>query len=719
MRWQRAAQAVIAVFVIGFIVVLVLTLRQERATQTQEPPPERINEKSTLESQGGGTNTLTDPSGRKQWEIKWGTHVVLPDGRSRFSGGVEVIINRGEGPIHVEADDADVTQEEEGVQAAVFRGNVRLTGAGGLQVTTAEATYSGADGIITIPGAMEFSKGRMTGSGVGATYDQNRDVLWILDQSTIAVAPGSDGQGGLDAVAAKAGLARADHYLLLEGDARIEGEGRIIQGDQITIRLTEDDERVRMLEVRGNSRISGGQGAPQDMSARDIDLTYGDDGRTLQTARLVEKAVVQLPDQGGGAGKRVAGNTIDIAMGPDGATVTGLTANDDVQVDLPAEGESPAKRIRSATLTAAGQAGTGLRTATFAGGVEYRETHAGARGAPALNRTARSQQLLIETDPGLGALQKADFRGNVQFNDQPDFRAEAQQGVYHVAGGRLQLMSLNGVPGPASPRVMDGKVSIAARTIDITLSSREMIADASVRSTIIPQRSTKARGGETRIPSMLDQDKEVNVTSDGLSYDSAGATYTGNATLWQEKTTIKGETIHIDEKNGNLTASGGATTVFMFEETDATTGKQKLVESTGRSETFVYTDAKRLATYTGKAQINGAQGNVSGDRIDLFLKPDVNELERAEASGADGSVVVREGPRVAKGNHLTYTAADDKYLMIGTPVEVIEENKGSCSITHGAEVTFSRTSETAGVRGNTLFPHTSRTLPACPPELKR
>ena len=65
---------------------------------------------------------------------------------------------------------------------------------------------------------------------------------------------------------------------------------------------------------------------------------------------------------------------------------------------------------------------------------------------------------------------------------------------------------------------------------------------------------------------MLAQDKEVNVTSNRLVYTAAGATYTGDAKLWQDKTTVKGATILIDEKTGNLTASGGATTVFMFDE---------------------------------------------------------------------------------------------------------------------------------------------------------
>lgn len=729
MGWQRAAQAVIAILVIGFIVVLITTLRQERARPQQAPPTPRLDEKSMSETQGKGSTSITDPSGRERFVIDFdGSHIALPGGRQRMSKNVRLTINRPDRSFIVAADELDLLLKGGADLAeATFRGNVRLTGAGGLDVTAAEATYSERDGVVTIPGAVAFTKGRMKGSGIGATYDQPREVLWILDQAKIAVAPGPGGEGGLNATATKAGLARTEHYLVLDGAARIEGEGRVIEANVVTIRLTADDERVQMLELRGNSRITGGSGGPQAMSARDIDLTYGPDGRTLQSAKLVESAVLQLPGSGaagaggagtGGAGKRVAGDTIDLAMGPDGTTVTNLNANGRVQVDLPAEGDSAAKRIRSTTLVAAGAPGSGLQNAKFGGGVDYRETRAARKGVAALDRAARSQSLTLDTKPGLGALEKADFRGNVNFADGPDFKAEGQQGIYHIAGDRLELMPAEGEPGP-SPRVSDAKISVSARTIVFVLSTRDMTAETKVRSTIMPQKAGSKPGGEARIPSMLAQDKEVNVTSNLLTYTQAGATYSGNVTLWQDKTTIKGATILIEDTSGNLTASGGATTFFIFEEADRKTGVRKPVESTGKADTFVYNDAKRLATYTGQAQVNGAQGNVTGDRIQLFLKPGVNELERAVADGTGGSVIVREGQRIAKGDHLTYTAADDNYLMIGRPVIVIEEKKGTCSETVSAKVTFSRTSEGAGVQGNDIFPGTSKTLPSCPPELKR
>ncbi|MEX2661896.1 MAG: LptA/OstA family protein [Vicinamibacterales bacterium] len=279
-------------------------------------------------------------------------------------------------------------------------------------------------------------------------------------------------------------------------------------------------------------------------------------------------------------------------------------------------------------------------------------------------------------------------------------------------------MPADGEPGP-SAHVTDGRLSVQARTIAFVLSSREMTADTRVRSTILAQTSPSARGGEARIPPMLAQDKEVNVTSNRLQHKGSSATYSGDAKLWQGKTTIKAGSIVIEEKSGNLTASEAVATVFVFEEVDPKTGSRTSAESTGKADAFSYDDARRLATYTGKAQLQGTQGHLTGDRILLYLKADQNELERTEAFGINGSVVVREGPRIGKGNHLTYIAADDTYLMTGTPVEVVEEKQGTCTITLGAELKFSRSSETAQVRGTPIFPHTIKTLPSCPAELKR
>ena len=102
---------------------------------------------------------------------------------------------------------------------------------------------------------------------------------------------------------------------------------------------------------------------------------------------------------------------------------------------------------------------------------------------------------------------------------------------------------------------------------------------------------------------------------------------------------VDGDTIVVDDKTGNLTARGNVRT-----DDDARRRRSEDEADASRRETtatarhFVYDDAKRLATYTGptaQAHLIGAQGDVTAKSIELFLKEDANELERAE--GYDGN----------------------------------------------------------------------------------
>jgi lipopolysaccharide transport protein LptA len=714
-RWQRVAQAAIVIFVVGFIAVVVVTLRRETATPAQPSSIPQREDDTAIAQNLSGCEQLQSSGGRLIFTVKCGKHFSYKDGRQRLLDNVEISLPRDDREFVVRADEAEITPKDEGVSTATFTGNVRLTSEGGLVVTGGQASYVDSTGILTIPGPVEFTKGRMKGSGLNATYDRTREVLWIQEQAQVAVGPDpKTGDPGSDASANAIGLARAEHYLRLVGNGRLTSEGRTLEADDIVIRLTDDDQYVRAMELRGNSRITGSAGGPQSMSARDIDLAYAEDGRTLQTARLVENAVVQLD---AASGKRVSGRTIDIGMGPNGTTVTRLDANERVQVDLPAEGPSPAKQILAASLAAAGPPDNGLQQATFTGNVEYTEARRG-RGNESAQRSARSDVLVVDTKPGLGAIDRADFRGRVTFTSGSDLTAEAPQGIYFIDKDRLELLPGKGLPGKP-PNVRDGRMSVTARTINVTISTRELSAETDVQTTITPSKGAKAQG---KTPSLMQQDEAINARSNRLTYNgsTSQAVYSGAVTLWQEPdTTIRADTINVDDKSGDLTATGKAVTTFIVEETDQKTGTRKRTPTHGTAETFRYIDAKRLAVYEGGAHLNGPQGDVTGDKIELFMKSGVNEVERAEAYATTGKVEIRDGNRIATGLRLTYTAANQEYLIVGKPVVIVEEDNGTCKEVVGATATFNRAAGSMQIQGKEPFASKSRTLKTCPAGLKR
>ncbi len=672
MRWQRPARIAIAVLVVAFAVVVALALRRGK----QQPPvqAEIRREHADSVSEAGRVTFKSAEAGRTSFALVAGTHSTFPDGRNEFGGGVRVDSERNGRRFVIRSETAEVMplkEGERGIKTGRFVNDVRLTTADGLEISAAEATYQNSDGVVTIPGPVEFAKGRLKGRGIGATYDTEREVLWVLASSHVTVAPDETGAGAMEADAKSAGLARAEHYARLLGEARIVTEGRTIRGDEITIRLSEDDKRVQRLELRGNSRIDGGGGGPQSMAASEIDLTYAEDGKALQFARLVENAQVQLAGSPGAAGRRVDGRNIDIALAPDGTTVTNLTANERVQVDLPAEGDLPARRITSDTLVAAGTPAGGLQEATFAGNVVFRETRPARGKAAALDRTARSLRLVARTKPGFGAIEQADFRGNFRFSDGQS-SAEAPHAVYQVDADRIDL-SPSEDPGPPAPMVSDSKIEVRARTIEFTVSGRKLKADTDVRSSMQPQKKPPAGSEATKLPSLLNDSETVSVTANRLDYDGAASTasYTGSARLWQgNDTSIRAGVIVLDDRNGNLVAREKVETRMIVEHVDSKTGERKRVPQTGRGETFEYNDAARLATYTTSAYLEGPQGIVTAERIVLHLKEKVSELDKAEAFDR---VTLKEGVRLVQGSKLVYTAADDTYIVTGPPVLIIEE----------------------------------------------
>ena len=714
--WQKRLRLAIALFVAIFAIALVVSLiRGRKAAAPLVTVPPKLDE--TAVSQGGAGHVDTRTEGKGGISLKFGNQVTYADNRTKLGGGVTLEIPDKNGrSIKIESKEAEITRPPgKQIGTAVLTGGVKLTTSDGIVITSPLATYNDDEQIARIPGALEFQKGRMKGSGVGATFDQTRNVLWILDRAKIDVAPEKDGGGEIHVTAKTAGMARNEHYMKFQGDARLEGQGHIVTGDEVTTYLTEDDERMTRMELRGNARITGKPGAsgPQDMMAKDIDLAYAEDGRTLQSARMVENAAMQLPGEKGKAGRRITGKTIDVAMAPDGSTVTNLAATENVQVDLPAEGETPARRIRSASLlatgpsTGSGQAAAGIQSATFSGDVEFRESRAAKGKTTAMDRTARAARLDLKTKPGFGDIEQASFHNNVHFTDGTKTTADAPTAVYAIGQDRLDLSVGQGDTG-RGPHVSDGRISVEAARISMALTSQVLKADTNVRSTMIGSKPGAKPDG-VRMPSMLKQEQPVNVKSNRLDYDGANAKaiYDGNARLWQDDTVIRGDKITVEDKTGNLHATGNVvTSMALTEAGDKPAGaKPAAVEATTTTaEDLLYEDARHRATYTGKVHMNGPSGDVTAAKIELFLAEQGGQLERAEA---DGNVVSRQELRRAYGQHLIYHPKDGTYTMTGSPVKVYDDTPGDCRMTEGATATFQRVGSASSVQGSDAFPQKS------------
>lgn len=682
MRWQRAARLVIAIAAVTFAVVLARSMKTRSTPETPAPVPQ-TDPTAVVEGEGGTTFRVQGE--HENVRVRYDRLLTYATGASKMIG-VTVVTSRSGRTYTVTSGEGQFGENESSIELS---GGVRLEATDGMIVTGDRATYVQAEELIRIPGAATFARGRMHGSGTRLDYDQKQDVVTIAEHARIEVDRHSDGTPGMSLAAGSLTFRRIEKIANLERDATITQRGQTLQADTAVAHLSQDEQQLESLELRGNSRITAAPGATgglQALKGRDIDLRYGAESALLEKAFIMGDADVQLAGERGQQGRRVVSNTMEIGLAPDGTTPISLVARDNVRVQMPGAQNEPTRTIAAQSLDGVGDAAHGLTGAHFAGNVQFAEQKAG------VDRAARSQLLDVIMAPGFGAIQDARFSRNVRFAEGQMF-ATAAAARYAIDRGVLELTGSE--PGSLTPHVVNEQLMVDATRIDMTLEGPLLQAAGSVKSILQPKKSG-GNGAQTegRMPSMLKDDQPVNVTANSLAYDgnASRALYTGNALLWQGETSVKGSAITMDSNSGDLSAAGPVTTSTMLLQEDK--GETRKVASIGTAKEFAYTDALRRATYTGEAHITGPQGDLTSPRVELFLKPSGDELERVEAY--DG-VTLRGDGRKTTGVRLTFFGADQRYLVTGTPVSIID----ACGReTIGRTLTFFRATDRIVVDGN-------------------
>ncbi len=701
MRWQQAARFGVAAVGVGTAVAL-FVLRRQPPPVAAPAPVIAVKDKSARMEGGPCRTRLTDLStGKDRGEIECAASQHYDDGRNRYE---KIHLTRTDDPPFELW--ADVLESRgRGVRDAtlpgelVFTGHVRMKTKDGLQVDTDRATYDDGTGIITMPGAVTFVKGRLSGRGVGATYNRGAQTFEFLDQAHADVAPDAEGKGAARATSKMMTMLRGSKMLRLDQKASIVTATETLAADVEHLYFTDDEQSIRYLELRGHASVmpaSASSGTPE-MRSDNMTLTFHPDGRTLQHATLTTQASVVLIE--GTSRKSIQASWIDLYTGADGRTVTRLDAKDRVVVVLPPDGSTPARTIRSAALTTTGDE-KGLKAALFEKDVSFEEREQPANGPPRLTK-ATSVQLILTLKGKLDAIEAAEFRQNVEFVDGT-MRARADRAEYREAQGQLALFQ-NDKPPRKIPNVTDNKVQVDATQIDINTNTHDLTATGAVRTLTQPdpEAGKKPGGG-------LFNDKEpIRGLAERFVYTNATgkAIYTGSATttarVFQGKSEVLGDEVRLDDVSQNLDASGRVSTTF--EMTVAAGGASKTAKPTDyhvTAATFHYEDAKRIATYEGKnppVVMKGTDGETEGQKIVLRLAKDSRSLEQMHVEGGDQDLYTKmSGGYESTGAILDYDVATDIYVLTGRPVKVKsprqDGGKGParCDLTRGLKIVLNR-----------------------------
>ena len=718
MRWQKRARLGVAMFGIGCAIAVYAAIG-ERAAGTPPAPPARIDPKAILESEGA--QVQQERGAERDFDIKSARQLAYEDGSTKLVG-VEIHVRGRRGRDFVlTGREAQAGKDQQELQLS---GAVKLAASDGFVLTAESASFSRDDGIVRAPGPIAFEKGRMSGAGVGMSYDQENDVVSLLEQAQVKT-ENEDGTSQMEFTAGSAVLNRLEDFLTLEGSVHALRGEQVFDADRATARLTANEEAVTFIELRGNARVSGGSGTLDSMSARDIDLDYTDDGQTLERVLLTGSAALAMTGQNGASGRQMMGETLDITLAPDGA-VTQAIGRENVRLDMPASDGVAARHVTARSLDAQGEPGMGLTAARFTDNVEYREQGQPREAA----RAARSNALSVTFEND--AIDSALFTGKVEFQEG-NLRASGAEARYAPEEGRLRI---TGVDAGGPPRVADDQITIEAqKSIDVTLEERRMNALGMVKTSLRSGGRTPSGGGgagaaeASRLPGLLKNEEPANVWADALQYEGGAGTaiYKGEARLWQGETAIRADAITIDQGNGDLVALGAARSTLVFENG----------VSQGRAAEIRYEDAKRVISYlshiapavpAGRAaappppaagvpvappvqvQLSGPQGDLRADRIEVILAPTGSRVERLEAYT---NVNARVDVRIATGARLTYHAADERYVLVGAspvPVTVVD----ACRETSGKTLTFFKTADRIIVDGNEEIRTQTKSGGPCP-----
>jgi lipopolysaccharide export system protein LptA len=129
---------------------------------------------------------------------------------------------------------------------------------------------------------------------------------------------------------------------------------------------------------------------------------------------------------------------------------------------------------------------------------------------------------------------------------------------------------------------------------------------------------------------------------------------------------------------------------------------------------LTYVDLDRKVHYEGGVLARGTDFTASSSTADVYLLPHSQTAGKQPLSApgrldrmvAQGDVVIQQTNRRAQGQTLTYTAADDKFVLTGGPPSIFDAEQGKIT---GVSLTFFRGDDRVLVEGEANTPVVTQT----------
>lgn len=254
-------------------------------------------------------------------------------------------------------------------------------------------------------------------------------------------------------------------------------------------------------------------------------------------------------------------------------------------------------------------------------------------------------------------------------------------------------------------RISDASGSTSADHIRTQQSTGDFDATGHASTTRLPE-SSKSESA------MLDKDEPTLGTADRITSANRNHLihYMGNAVVWQTSNRVQADTIDIDRDKKTLVADGKVVTWFQ-DKPKADPDTPKTAKPTPAQPTFtivkaphmVYTDADRLAVYTGGVDFWRPTLTVKCATMKAYLNPQDSDADsRVNHAFGDGKVEIVEfvpadhRQRVGNSEHAEYYTEEGKIVLTGGDPKLNDSKRGN---TQGEKLTYYTDNERLEIEG--------------------
>ena len=283
---------------------------------------------------------------------------------------------------------------------------------------------------------------------------------------------------------------------------------------------------------------------------------------------------------------------------------------------------------------------------------------------------------------------------NARFDPKTSHLVAMEQsgGFAYAEGGRQARAAKATLDSDQNVMVLDGAARMwdstgatSADRIRMNQTSGDFTAEGNVNSSRMPEPDAKKNSQILATDEPLQAQARRMVSTN----KSRNMHYEGGVVMWQGANRITADTVDVDREKRSFIADHNVVSSLWEEPKDAEKKKTAApVLTVVRAPRLVYTDADRLAVYTGGVDMSRPGMHITSRELHAVLA-DSSADSRLEKAVADGGVKIVadtvNGRRIATAEHSEYYTGDAKVILTGGKPRLVDEAGHS---TEGEKLTY-------------------------------